>query len=102
MNKKKDQRKSDTSTVKEAIESMLDSFRLKSKFQQTQLINSWSKIMGEPIARRTSNLYIQDRTLFVTLTSAPLKHELTIGKKKIIEMLQKEFGPEVVDEVIFR
>ncbi len=99
---KRDQRKSDTSTLKEAVESLLDSYRIKSKYQQTQLISSWGKIMGEPIAKRTSNLYIQDKTLFVTLTSAPLKQELTMGKKKIIEMLQKEFGPEVVDEVIFR
>ena len=99
---KKDKRNSNTSTLKDAIDSMLKSFQIEGRFQQTKLINGWGKIMGEPIAKRTTNIFIQDRTLFVTLSSAPLKQELTIGKKKIISMLQKEFGEEVIDEVIFR
>ncbi len=95
-------RKSEISPMKQAIEEMLKSYKIDRKFNQTSLVKSWGAIMGAPIANRTTELFIKDKTLFVTLNSAPLKQELTIGKKKVLELFRKEFGEDVIDEIIFR
>lgn len=95
------ERKSDTSSVKEAIDAMIDSFKLRGKFDQTKLINSWEAMMGKPISRRTEKIFIKDKVLFVKLNSAPLRQELTISKKKVLEIIHKDFNKELVNDVLF-
>ena len=94
-------RNKDTTTVKEAMNQLLDSYKLRRKFTETQLINSWSKLMGESIAKRTKNIYFKDEKLFVELTSAPLKQELSMSKGKILELFMGEFNELLVKDVIF-
>jgi predicted nucleic acid-binding Zn ribbon protein len=94
-------RKSETSTVGEAMHELLNTYRLKAKFEQTQLINSWERLMGEPIARRTDKIYISNRKLYVKLKSASLKQELSMSKSKILSIFLKEFGEVIVEDVVF-
>jgi predicted nucleic acid-binding Zn ribbon protein len=94
-------RKADTSPLKDVIEDLLKTYKLKAKFNETHLLVSWERIMGGPIAKRTVKLNIQNKKMYVTLNSAPLKHELSMSKKKILELLNKDIGETVVEEIIF-
>ncbi|MTI33519.1 DUF721 domain-containing protein [Xanthovirga aplysinae] len=94
-------RKSETSTVGEAFQEMLKAYRLKNRFTATQIVHSWTKLMGPPIGNRTEKVRLKDKTLFVTLNSAPLKHELSLSKFKIIEIFNREFGEDTIEEVVF-
>lgn len=98
---KKSNRKSDTSSMKEAIDEMLDTYKLRGKFDEKKLINSWGTMMGKPIARRTEKLFIKDKVLFVKLNSAPLRQELTIAKTKVLEILHRSFDKNLVEDVKF-
>jgi hypothetical protein len=57
--------------------------------------------MGSPIAKRTKRIFVKDRKLFVELTSAPLKHELTLSKGKILDIFDREFGQNLLDDIVF-
>jgi len=81
---------------------MLKAFRIEDKFDETNLINQWEKVMGGPIAKRTTKIYIYQKKLYVHLNSAPLKHELNMSRDKILVMLTKEFGKPIVNEVIIK
>jgi predicted nucleic acid-binding Zn ribbon protein len=94
-------RKSDTSSLKEVIDAMLDTYKLKGKFDESKLINSWQAMMGKPIAKRTEKMYIKDRVLFVKLNSAPLRQELTMSKSKVLEILHRDFDKDMVIDVLF-
>lgn len=94
-------RKAQMSTVGEAMQELLNTYKLKAKFDQTQLINSWDRIMGTPIAKRTDKLFISDRKLYVKISSAPLKQELNLSKSKIMSLFMREFGEVIVDDVVF-
>ena len=95
-------RKGEPEALGDAIQNMLNSFKISDKFNETDLISSWARIMGEPIAKRTSKIYIRDKKLYVHLTSAPLKHELSMSRDKILVLLTKEIGKPVVNEVIIK
>lgn len=95
------ERKSGTSSVKDAIEAMLDSYKLRGKFDQTKLINSWESMMGKPISRRTEKIFIKEKMLFVKLNSAPLRQELTIAKSKVLEIIHRNFDKNLVEDVKF-
>ena len=94
-------RKSGTSSVQEAIEAMIDSYRLRGKFNQTKLINSWETMMGKPISRRTEKIFLKEKVLFVKLNSAPLRQELTIAKTKVLEIIHRNFDKDLVTDVKF-
>lgn len=95
------ERKSETSSVKEAIDAMLDSYKIRGKFDENKLINSWETMMGKPIARRTEKMFLKEKVLFVKLNSAPLRHELTISKSKILEIIHRNFEASLVSDVKF-
>jgi hypothetical protein len=94
-------RSAELSTVGEALNQLLDTYHLKAKYEQTQLIQSWERLMGRPIARRTDKLYISNRVLYVKLNSAPLKQELNMSRSKILALFLQEFGEAIVDDVVF-
>lgn len=94
-------RNTEVSTLKDIIEEMLNTYRLKGKYNETRLISSWETIMGKPIATRTTKLFIKDKKLYVKLNSAPLKNELTMSKTKVLDLLQVEMGTRVVDDIVF-
>ncbi|MCU0468644.1 MAG: DUF721 domain-containing protein [Arcicella sp.] len=87
--------------LKDAIEDMLELYKLRSKFNETYIVAYWEQIMGLPISSRTTELYIQDKRLFVQLDSAPLRNELLLAKTKIVALLNKAVGEEIVSDVIF-
>jgi hypothetical protein len=96
-----DFRKSDTATLSECIEEMLRVYKLKGKYNQVNLIASWEKIMGKTIANRTENVFFKGTTLMVKLNSAPLKHQLSMSKSKVIELINKEYPQPIVDDIAF-
>jgi predicted nucleic acid-binding Zn ribbon protein len=87
-------------TVGEAIRSLLNSYRLESKFDEATLISSWERLVGAPIAKRTQKIFIRDRILFVEFKSPSMKNDFLLHKSKILELFQKEFGREVVRDII--
>lgn len=98
---KKNKRKADTITIKSAFSNLLNEYHIEDKFKEKQLIASWSRVMGKPIANRTDKLYFREKKLYVHLNSAPLKSELDHSKKKVIEILRSEFGKDILDDVFF-
>lgn len=94
-------RKANTLTLKEAIDDLLNAYKLRGKFNETYLTAHWETIMGKAIANRTSKVYVSDHKLYVQITSAPLRNELVLAKSKIIQLVNQEVGSEVIDEVVF-
>ncbi|TAD95738.1 MAG: DUF721 domain-containing protein [Bacteroidetes bacterium] len=94
-------RQSEAVSLKEAIGQLLESYQLRRKFQETNLISSWEKIIGKAIARRTTKIFIKKRVFYLELDSAPLKHELVMAKSRLLEMLNEELKEKIVDDIFF-
>ncbi len=94
-------RKAEMSPLKEVIDEMLKAYKIKGKINETQVLESWEKLMGRAIAARTTDLKFRYKKLYVTLNSAPLRQELAMSKTKLIELLNKDFSEKVVEDVIF-
>lgn len=89
-----------TQHIGDAIQQLLKTYHIKSKFDEANLITSWERIVGKPIARRTRKVTVRNKVVFVELDSPSMKHDLNLHKSHIIELLQKEFGNEVVKEIV--
>ena len=95
-------RNNDTQTLKEAMQKLLQSYRLQQKYTETEMVNAWGRLMGKPIAKRTTQVYFHDKKLFVKLNSAPLKQELQMSKTKVLTILRQEFGADAVEDIVFQ
>ena len=100
-NRENSKRNNKALPLKQAIEDMLELYKLSSKFNETYIVEYCEQIMGRPISSRTTEIYIKDKKLFVQLDSAPLRNELLMAKSKIVTILNKEVGEEIIEEVVF-
>ena len=89
-------------TIKKAIEELLESYKLKGKINEVRLINSWEKIMGKAISNHTREMHIANRTLYIKLDSAPLRHELMFSKDKMIKLINESIGEPMIDDVVLK
>ena len=86
--------------IKMAIDKMLDTYKIRKKFDETSLIAAWPEIIGPAIANRTQSIYIRDRKLFVKVESAVVKNELILMRSQIIKRMNEQVGQEVIDDLI--
>lgn len=89
-----------THHIGDAIQDLLKSYHLKSKFDEANIVTSWERLVGKPIARRTKKVQIRNKVLFVELDSPAMKHDLNLHKSQIVEMFRKEFGADVISEIV--
>jgi predicted nucleic acid-binding Zn ribbon protein len=92
--------KNDFQTIGDALRQMLGSFRIESKFDEASLVASWERLVGGPIAKRTKKVFVKDKILFVEFKSPSMKNDFLLHKHKVLELFQKEFGHEVVRDII--
>ena len=88
-------------SLKDAIGKLLNHYQLQSRFNETYLEAFWGRMMGQTIASRTNRIYVRDRKLHLEITSAPLRNELVNAKQKLIQVVNKDMGTEVIDDVVF-
>ena len=92
---------SNEQSLKEVINELLAAYRLDVKLHEVRLINSWETLMGISVAKHTTRIYINKKTLFVELNSAALRNELSYSKTKLVELLNKEAHHVVINEIVF-
>lgn len=88
-------------SIKEAIEQMLQVYKLRRRFDETSLIAFWPELMGKSVANRTKQIFIRDRKLFIRLESSVLKNELVMIRSQILDKMNERAGSKVLDELVF-
>lgn len=93
-------RGNNTKSVGEAIRELLHHYHIQSKFDETNLITSWERLLGKPVARHTKRVFIRNQVLFVELDSPALKSDLNFHKDRILALFTKEFGNQLVKDLV--
>ncbi|HXC07164.1 MAG TPA: DUF721 domain-containing protein [Bacteroidia bacterium] len=88
-------------SLKDAIQQMLEAYKLRGRMDELKLISSWEKVMGPAVHKRTLDLSIRQQILYVRLESSALREELSYGREMLIQRLNEEAGTEVIKQVVF-
>jgi hypothetical protein len=94
-------RKTNDKSLKEAIEQMMQVYKIKRKFDETGIIAHWPELVGKPVANRTKELFVRDKKLFLRIESSVIKNELMLMRSQIIEKINEEAKTILVEEIIF-
>ncbi len=97
-------RKAETQPLKDTLQDLIRAYQLQGKLAETAIIADWEQLMGRPVAQKTTELYFQNRKLFVRIASAPLRHQLYLGRTEILRRVNEHGGApngNGVVEVVF-
>jgi len=95
-------RLSNENSVGEVLKQIISSNKLESGMNQVAVADAWKSLMGNGVNTYTKQVTLKGSILYVDLTSAVLREELSYGKDKIIKMINEELGHEVVKQVVLR
>jgi predicted nucleic acid-binding Zn ribbon protein len=93
-------KKNEFQSVGQVIRDMLNSYRISNKFDEANIIESWERLVGKPIASRTKKVFIKNKVLFVEFDSPTMRHDFSLHKAEVLEVFRKEFGDGIITEII--
>jgi predicted nucleic acid-binding Zn ribbon protein len=81
---------------------VLKSQRLDRPLNEKRLVDAWPVVLGANIMNYTTGLFVKNRTLYVSLSSSVLRHDLFISREEIKNSLNKQVGVDVINDIVFK
>ena len=95
-------RKDEEQSLGEALKSFLKGSNLQKGIDQVDLAAAWNEVLGPGVANYTKSVRLSGTTLSVSLSSSVLREELSLGRTRIIDLLNEHVGREVVEKLVLR
>jgi hypothetical protein len=95
-------RVSNEGSIGDVLKEFIEKNKLQDGMDKIDVEAAWKSLMGNGVNSYTKEVVLKGTTLYVSLTSAILREELSYGKQKIIKMINEEIGKEVIKDVILR
>ncbi|MFN2262316.1 MAG: DUF721 domain-containing protein [Psychroflexus sp.] len=89
-----------TKKLSELLKIFTDKKGLDKGLNQIEVKRAWSEQMGPGIVKYTTQIHFKRNTLFVRLSSAVLREELSYGKSQIIKNLNDSLGENLIKKII--
>ena len=75
---------------------------LNSGLNNNKVQKLWKEVMSNNVNSYTNEVILKNKTLYVNLNSSVLRQELSYGKQKIVDLLNKELGKEIIQKIVLR
>lgn len=93
-------KRTEAQSIKEIIDKAISNQNLSGAFNEQKAGYVWQEIVGPTINRYTTRRYVENGTLHVYISSAPLKNELQFLKTKLIAEVNKAVGTNVITNIV--
>src|ERR1700752_5210324 len=82
---------------------LMEPLGLRERLDETEVIDAWSKIVGDFIAAHSAPVALREGILYVRVLQPALHYELEqISKSEILRKLKQRFGGRTIRDVRFR
>ncbi len=95
-------RSSNESSISDVLKQFIVVNKLENGMDKIDVEQAWKNLMGNGVNSYTQEVVLKGSTLYVKLTSAVLREELSYGKDKIIKMINEELRKDVITAVVLR
>lgn len=89
-------------SISDVLKVFIQGNKLEAGIDKLNVKEAWINLLGPGIANYTLDVVLRNHTLYVALSSAVLREELSYGKDKIIKMINEELRKEVVKDIVLR
>ena len=85
------------------LPALMQKLGLKERLREAEVIDAWSKIVGEFIAAHSAPVALREGILYVRVLQPALHYELEqISKSEILRKLKRRFGGKTIRDLRFR
>jgi predicted nucleic acid-binding Zn ribbon protein len=85
------------------VPKLMQRLGLRERLHETEVIDAWSKIVGDFIAAHSAPVALREGVLYVRVLQPALHYELEqISKTEILRKLKQRFGAKTIRDVRFR
>jgi len=85
------------------IPKLMQRLGLRERLHETEVIDTWSKIVGDFIAAHSAPFALREGVLYVRVLQPALHYELEqISKSEILRKLKQRFGGKAIRDIRFR
>jgi predicted nucleic acid-binding Zn ribbon protein len=85
--------------IADVMKRMNDRYHLTQKHNEIELVKHWETIVGNLIAKHTSNINIKGKTLYVSFDQAPLKNEMFLQRDALIQKVNEHMGAGFIEKI---
>ena len=89
-------------SIGDVLKEFIQSNNLQKGMDKIDVREAWKNLMGNGVNNYTREIMLKGSTLYVELTSAVLREELSYGKEKIIKMLNDDLKRDVITNIVLR
>ena len=87
----------------ELLPKIMQRLGLRERLHETEVIDAWSKIVGEFIAAHSAPVALREGVLYVRVLQPALHYELEqVSKIDILRKLKQRFGGKTIRDIRFR
>ena len=86
--------------IKDLVNIFLKKNKLEKGLLDLEVKKVWFELMDNGIANYTLDVNLRNKTLYIKLSSPALKQELSYGKEKLIDLINKKFDKEIVQKIV--
>jgi predicted nucleic acid-binding Zn ribbon protein len=87
----------------ELMPKLMQRLGLRERLRETEVIDAWSKIVGDFIAVHSAPVALREGVLYVRVLQPALHYELEqISKTEILRKLKQRFGGKTIRDIRFR
>ena len=86
--------------IKDLVNIFLKKNKLEKGLLDLEVKKVWFELMDNGIANYTLDVNLRNKTLYIKLSSAALKQELSYGKEKLMDLINKKFDKEIVQKIV--
>jgi predicted nucleic acid-binding Zn ribbon protein len=87
----------------ELMPRLMQRLGLRERLRETEVIEAWSKIVGDFIAAHSAPVALREGVLYVRVLQPALHYELEqISKSEILRKLKQRFGGKTIRDIRFR
>jgi predicted nucleic acid-binding Zn ribbon protein len=85
------------------VPKLMQRLGLRERLHETEVIEAWSKIVGDFIAAHSAPVALREGVLYVRVLQPALHYELEqVSKMEVLRKLKQRFGGKAIRDVRFR
>ena len=89
-------------SIQDAMLNLVRELGIAPRMAQYDIITAWPDVVGPQIARVTDPQRLENGVLYVTVTTAPWRAELSMKRLELVEKLNTRVGVRVLNDIRFR
>lgn len=72
------------------------------KMLEMRVQRLWGELFGPMVAQYTTQLYVKNRILYVSMSSSVVRSELFSMRKRLVATLNEHAGSDVINDIRFQ